>query len=229
MVLENHLLRICCKYFFVSDKKKIAFGTESNKKDSRKIETLPYETSDAYVFINIETEKDYFISLGVNIPNKKSRPLRSFWVLNQAYGKDDNEELIDLAIHKDNIPFHKDFLIGNTIPPIDKLMIHLREEKGLFLRSFSDKTQKKELYNFLFEKGILPINLALDSSLDAFAKVIQSFSKAKTLDTDSDESLKRFFLMVRWTISNPNMKNTKKEPGKTYHRLQRLRHTHRYS
>ncbi|RBW59537.1 hypothetical protein DS884_07325 [Tenacibaculum sp. E3R01] len=190
--IGKSLIADLLQILFVSDKKKIAFGTESNKKDSRKIETLPYETSDAYVFINIETEQDYFITLGVNIPNKKSRPLRSFWILNQAYGKDDNEELIDLVIHKDNIPFYKDFLIGNTIPPIDKLMIHLREEKRLFLRSFSDKPQKKELYSFLFEKGILPINLALDSNLDAFAKVIQSFSKAKTLDTDSDESLKRF-------------------------------------
>lgn len=177
---------------FISDKKKIAFGTESNKKDTRPIETLPYETSDAYVFINIEVEKDYFITIGVNIPNKKSRPLRSFWILNQAYGKDDNEELIDLAIQKDNIPFHKDFLLDNTIPPIEKLMIKLREEKGLYLRNFSDKAQKNEFYSFLFEQGILPINLGIDSNLDAFAKVIQSFSKAKTLNTDSDESLKSF-------------------------------------
>lgn len=177
---------------FISDKKKIAFGTESNKKGSRLIETLPYGTSDAYVFINIEIEKDYFISLGVNIPNKKSRPLRSFWILNQAYGKDDDEALIDLAIPKDNIPFHKDFLSENTIPPIEKLMINLRENKKLFLRNFSDRVQKKELYTFLFEKEILPINLAIESNLDAFAKVIQSFSKAKTLDTDNDESLKRF-------------------------------------
>ncbi|WP_299095353.1 hypothetical protein [uncultured Winogradskyella sp.] len=190
--IGKSLIADLLQILFISDKKKIAFGTESNKKDSRQIETLPYETSDAYVFINIEIEEDHFITMGVNIPNKKSRPLRSFWILNQAYGKDDDEELIDLAIHKHNIPFHKDFLIGNTIPPMDKLMISLREEKGLFLKSFSDKPQKKELYTFLFEKGILPINLALDSNLDAFAKVIQSFSKAKTLNTDSDESLKRF-------------------------------------
>ncbi|GAB4160326.1 MAG: hypothetical protein Tsb0033_16120 [Winogradskyella sp.] len=190
--IGKSLIADLLQILFISDKKKIAFGTESNKKGSRLIETLPYGTSDAYVFINIEIEKDYFISLGVNIPNKKSRPLRSFWILNQAYGKDDDKELIDLAIHKNNIPFHKDFLSGNTIPPIEKLMINLREEKKLFLRNFSDRVQKKEFYMFLFEKEILPINLAIDSNLDAFAKVIQSFSKAKTLDTDSDESLKRF-------------------------------------
>ena len=190
--IGKSLIADLLQILFISDKKKIAFGTESNKKGSRLIETLPYGTSDAYVFINIEIEEDYFITLGINIPNKKSRPLRSFWILNQAYGKDDDEALIDLAIPKDNIPFHKDFLSGNTIPPIEKLMINLREEKRLFLRNFSDRAQKKELYTFLFEKEILPINLAIDSNLDAFAKVIQSFSKAKTLDTDSDESLKRF-------------------------------------
>jgi hypothetical protein len=61
---------------FISDKQKIAFGTESFKNNTRLLHTLPYKTSDAYIFINIEVEKDSFITLGVNIPNKKSRPLQ---------------------------------------------------------------------------------------------------------------------------------------------------------
>lgn len=177
---------------FISDKKKIAFGTESFKNNTRLLHTLPYKTSDAYVFINIEVEKDNFISLGVNIPNKKSRPLKSFWILNKAHGINDNNELNDLSFSKNNIPFFKDFIYDSAIPPIEKLAIKLRDEKQLYLRSFSDKNQKNELYTFLFDKKILPIDLSVESNLDAFAKVIQSFSKAKTLDTDSDDSLKNF-------------------------------------
>ena len=177
---------------FISDKKKIAFGTESFKNNTRLLHTLPYKTSDAYIFINIEVEKDSFITLGVNIPNKKSRPLKSFWILNKAHGINDNDDLNDLSIAKNNIPFFKDFIHDNSIPPIEKLAIKLRDEKQIFLRSFSDKNQKNELYTFLFENRLLPIDLSIESNLDAFAKVIQSFSKAKTLDTDSDDSLKNF-------------------------------------
>lgn len=177
---------------FISDKKKIAFGTESFKTNTRLLHTLPYKTSDAYIFINIEVEKDSFITLGVNIPNKKSRPLKSFWILNKAHGINDNDELNDLSIDKNNVPFFKDFIYDNSIPPIEKLAIKLRDEKQLYLRSFTDKNQKSELYAFLFENKILPIDLSIESNLDAFAKVIQSFSKAKTLDTDSDDSLKNF-------------------------------------
>ncbi|MWW26032.1 coiled-coil domain-containing protein [Algibacter lectus] len=177
---------------FISDKKKIAFGTESFKNNTRLLHTLPYKTSDAYIFINIEIEKDSFITLGVNIPNKKSRPLKSFWILNKAHGINDNNELSDLSIAKNNIPFFKDFIHDNSIPPIETLAIKLRDEKQIYLRSFSDKNQKNELYTFLFENRVLPIDLSIESNLDAFAKVIQSFSKAKTLDTDSDDSLKSF-------------------------------------
>ncbi|OEJ99190.1 hypothetical protein A8C32_08445 [Flavivirga aquatica] len=177
---------------FISDKQKIAFGTESFKNNTRLLHTLPYKTSDAYIFINIEVEKDSFITLGVNIPNKKSRPLKSFWILNKAHGINDNNELSDLSIAKNNIPFFKDFIHDNSIPPIEKLAIKLRDEKQIYLRSFSDKNQKNELYTFLFENRVLPIDLSIESNLDAFAKVIQSFSKAKTLDTDSDDSLKNF-------------------------------------
>ena len=177
---------------FISDKQKIAFGTESFKNNTRLLHTLPYKTSDAYIFINIEVEKDSFITLGVNIPNKKSRPLKSFWILNKAHGINDNNELSDLSIAKNNIPFFKDFIHDNSIPPIEKLAIKLRDEKQIYLRSFSDKNQKNELYTFLFENRVLPIDLSIESNLDAFAKVIQSFSKAKTLDTDSDDSLKSF-------------------------------------
>jgi len=177
---------------FISDKKKIAFGTESFKNNTRLLHTLPYKTSDAYIFINIEVEKDNFITLGVNIPNKKSRPLKSFWVLNKAHGINDNDDLKDLSIAKNKIPFFKDFIYDNSIPPIEKLAIKLRDEKQIYLRSFSDKNQKNELYTFLFENRLLPIDLSIESNLDAFAKVIQSFSKAKTLDTDSDDSLKNF-------------------------------------
>ena len=190
--IGKSLIADLLQILFISDKSKIAFGTESFKNNTRLLHTLPYKTSDAYVFINIEVEKDNFITLGVNIPNKKSRPLKSFWILNKPHGINDNNQLKDLTVSKNNIPFYKDFIDDNTIPTMEKLAIKLRDEKHLYLRSFSDKNQKYELYTFLFENKILPIDLSIESNLDAFAKVIQSFSKAKTLDTDNDESLKNF-------------------------------------
>ncbi|MDR5591659.1 hypothetical protein [Christiangramia sp. SM2212] len=177
---------------FITDKDKIVFGTDSLKKDKRLISTLPYHTSDAYVFMNIEFKKDQFITIGVNIPNKKSRPLKSFWALNKAYKIEDNIDISELVIPKQKLLTFKDFIKNDEIPDIEKLMVNLREDKGVYLKHFTFKEQKLDFYKFLYDKKIMPINLANEDNLKTFAKIIQSFSKAKTLDTDNDSSLKDF-------------------------------------
>lgn len=177
---------------FITDKDKIVFGTDSLKKDKRLISTLPYQTSDAYVFMNIEFKKDQFITIGVNIPNKKSRPLKSFWVLNKAYKIEDNTDISELVIPKQKLLTFKDFIKNDEIPDIEKLMVNLREDKGVYLKHFTFKEQKLDFYKFLYDKKIMPINLSNEDNLKTFAKIIQSFSKAKTLDTDNDSSLKDF-------------------------------------
>ena len=95
---------------FIGQKSKISFGTESFKNKDRHIHTIPYNTDDAYVFIHIEFKKNEFITIGTNIGNKRSRPLKSFWILNQAYNDNDRKDLETLALHADQLAYSKDFL-----------------------------------------------------------------------------------------------------------------------
>lgn len=177
---------------FIGQKSKISFGTESFKNKDRHIHTIPYNTDDAYVFIHIEFKKNEFITIGTNIGNKRSRPLKSFWILNQAYNDNDRKDLETLALHADQLAYSKDFLKDGQFLPINQLARHLKKNKKGFLKSFTDLEDKKEYYEFLYTNELLPINLAIDENMDAFAKVIQSFSKANSLDTESDKILKDF-------------------------------------
>ena len=45
---------------------------------------------------------------------------------------------------------------------------------------YSKKSERKELYQFFYDKKILPLNLSQEAHLTAFAKVLQAFSKANT-------------------------------------------------
>jgi exonuclease SbcC len=190
--IGKSLIADLIQLIFVTESNLIVFGTDSVKKKERQVHTLPYNTSDAYVFMNIEFAHDQFVTIGVNIPNKKSRPIRSFWILNRAFNDRDNHDLKDLSIEKSNLVIHRNFIMDGTIPPIDKLAVHFRETKSLYLRYFTDAKQKQEFYSFLYHKELLPINLTIEENRKTFAKIIQSFSKAKSLDTDSDKSLKEF-------------------------------------
>ncbi|MGB0256697.1 MAG: hypothetical protein ACPF9N_05630, partial [Flavobacteriaceae bacterium] len=177
---------------FITERKLIVFGTDSVKKKVREVHTLPYNTSDAYVFMNIEVSPDQFVVIGVNIPNKKSRPIRSFWILNRPHNDQDSHDLKDLSIEKSNLVMNRDFIVDGKIPSMEKLAVHLRESKGLYMRHFTDSKQKQEFYSFLYYKKLLPINLTIEEHRKTFARIIQSFSKAKSLNTDSDKSLKEF-------------------------------------
>ncbi|MDO5969294.1 hypothetical protein Q4Q35_05700 [Flavivirga aquimarina] len=189
---------------FIADSKKITFGTESFKKEHRQIFTIPYKTNDAYFFINIEVEPKQYITIGVNIPNTSSSPIRMFRILNTYYNPEaeqrknitERKKLTGYLIPEEKLLYNKDFLISKNnkteIPKIGNLISHLRDSKQLVLKYFSTKSEKKELYQFLFDKEILPLNLSIDNHLTAFAKVLQAFSKANTLNTDKDLSLKSF-------------------------------------
>lgn len=53
---------------------------------------------------------------------------------------------------------------------------------------FSNNETVNNYYKFLYDKNILPLNLSQDKNLKAFAKVIQSFSKAKTLNLSGNQA-----------------------------------------
>ena len=178
---------------FIYDKELIKFGTE-DVKETRYIHTLPYRTSFAYCFINIIVQEDKFITIGVQIHSQERKRLIPFLI---SKGTELNKDLLQLALDKDELLFSKEFIKNNTIPDIQDLAEWLNEERRLKLIFFKNKEEVQDYYSFLSSKEILPINLSRENNLKAFAKVIQSFSKAKTLKLagkDASKNLKEFLL-----------------------------------
>jgi hypothetical protein len=178
---------------FIYDKELIKFGTE-DVKETRYIHTLPHQTTCAYCFLNIIIQQDKFITIGVQIHSQERKRLVPFVITKST---ELNKELSQLALDKDEILFSKDFIKNSTIPDIQDLAEWLNEERRLKLIFFKNREEVQDYYNFLSNKEILPINLSRENNLKAFAKVIQSFSKAKTLKLsgkDASKNLKEFLL-----------------------------------
>ncbi|HTA28460.1 MAG TPA: hypothetical protein VK809_11765, partial [Bacteroidia bacterium] len=172
---------------FITDKDLIKFGTEGLKK--REPYALPYKCNEAYAFLNIEVSEGNFIAIGVCIPNSSTRKIIPFVITKTT---NITAELSENCFKKEALLTCKHFLNNNTIPSLADLSKHLRSRYDLFLSNFTYKADKQEYYRFLYNKQILPINLGIDTNLQAFAKIIQSFSKAKAIDLEDSESLKRF-------------------------------------
>jgi DNA repair exonuclease SbcCD ATPase subunit len=177
---------------FVYDKELIRFGTDSVKKEDRLINTLPYKTKFAYCFLNIEIEKGKFIAIGIQISNQKGKRIIPFVITKEA---DLNLKINQLALEKNEILFAKNLTNNGTIPDLQEISEHLLASNGLRLNSFKNNDEVQGYYRFLYDKNITPLNLSQDRNLKAFAKVIQSFSKAKTLNLSGNQaskSLKEF-------------------------------------
>lgn len=201
--IGKSLLADLLQILFIAERKKIHFGTDSVKKEHRQIHTIPYKTPNAYFFLNIEVEHKMYITFGVNIPNSSASQIKLFRILNEPFDsekdskktKKERQSLGSSLIPEQKLVYQDDFITKGTkpsIPSIDVLTKHLRDEKELYLDVFTRKAERNELYQFFFDKNILPLNLSQETHLTAFAKVLQAFSKANTLETDKDESLKSF-------------------------------------
>lgn len=178
---------------FIYDKELIKFGTE-DVKETRYIHTLPHQTTCAYCFLNIIVQEDKFITIGVQIHSQERKRLIPFVITKST---ELSNALPQLALDKDELLFSKDFIKNNTIPDIQDLAEWLNDERRLKLIFFKNREEVQDYYNFLSNKEILPINLSRENNLKAFAKVIQSFSKAKTLKLsgkDASRNLKEFLL-----------------------------------
>lgn len=177
---------------FVYDKDLIKFGTDGVKKEERQINTLPYRTKCAYCFLNIELDAGKFISVGIQINSQKGKRIIPFVITKQA---DINLKINELTLEKDELIFAKNLLKEREsgekeIVDIQDLATFLYEKQGLRLNFFSNNENVSTYYKFLYDKNILPLNLSQDKSLKAFAKVIQSFSKAKTLNLSGNQASK---------------------------------------
>ncbi|MEH3114625.1 hypothetical protein [Pedobacter terrae] len=178
---------------FIYDKELIKFGTE-DVKETRYIHTLPHETTCAYCFLNIMVQQDKFITIGVQIHSQDRKRLVPFVITKST---ELNSDLSQLTMDKDEVLFSKNFIKNNTIPDIEDLAEWLNDERRLKLIFFKNREEVQGYYNFLSSKDLLPINLSKENNLKAFAKVIQSFSKAKTLKLsgkDASKNLKEFLL-----------------------------------
>jgi len=174
---------------FIADRDLIKFGTEGIKEEVRKIESLPYKTPVGYAFLNIQINQEKYVTIGTAITNKPI-PNQLFLILNNTKWDDD---LDVLSFNYNKLPRFKHFLLeDDIIPSPEELAIHLREKYGLYIRFFENRNTRKEYYKWLFDKEVLSINLSIDEHLKAFAKVIQSFSKAKTLNLSKTNSIKDF-------------------------------------
>ncbi|PZU17589.1 MAG: hypothetical protein DI622_10605 [Chryseobacterium sp.] len=178
---------------FIYDKDLIKFGTE-DVKETRYIHTLPHQTTFAYCFLNIIVQEGKFLTIGVQVHNQERKRLVPFVITKST---ELNNELSQLVLSEDDVLFSKDFIINKTIPDIQDLAEWLNGERKLKLIFFKNREEIQGYYNFLSNKEILPINLSRENNLKAFAKVIQSFSKAKTLrlsGKDASKNLKEFLL-----------------------------------
>jgi exonuclease SbcC len=174
---------------FIHDKQLFQFGTEGYRKEARQIHKLPYKCRDAYAFLTIEVSKHKFICIGVCIPNTTSRPLKPFIITTNF---DNQLPLGDRSFTLDKVPVAKHFINDkNQVSVVEELGRHFRDNYGLYFEFYSTRDQKDEHYARLYDQQILPINLSIPSSLKAFAKIIQSFSRARS-GGDKSEDLKDF-------------------------------------
>lgn len=166
-------------------------GTEGVKKEDRKIETIPLERdwiTHAYSFLNIEIRKNKFLAIGVFIPRMQRSQVRPFII--QKSDDFENRKILS--------PFDKpltfsDFLADNLqILDIKELERSLFQNHEVHFKDFFQRNQIDDYFDLLFSNQIIPIKLTNKSNLKSFAKILQSFSRAKTLDINKSSSLQNF-------------------------------------
>ncbi|MBI2967208.1 MAG: hypothetical protein HYY40_05275 [Bacteroidetes bacterium] len=165
-------------------------GTEGIDKHERKIEGIPLNrdfVQYAYAFMNIEKVRDKFIAIGVYIPKTSRFPVRPFII--QASDDFENKQLTPF-----DRPLKATDFIGTdkTILDLKDLKEHLRINFNLHLKDFHHQHGISGYYEFLYKNYLLPIDLTRQGNLKAFAKILQSYSRAKTLDITNSKSLQNF-------------------------------------
>lgn len=175
---------------FIYDSKDIYFGTDGIQK--RKIETLPYNTNLAYCLLTVEVDKDKFFIMGITISSQSRRKITPFIITKQTDLTLTKEQL---TLNADDLFFAEQVIQQDQIPSLTDFAKILLTSRNLYLTNFKTKEEIQNYYGFLYTKGVLSLNLALEKNYRAFSKVIQSFSKVKTFHLDEErasDSLKDF-------------------------------------
>ncbi len=157
----------------------------------RKIETIPLERAwieHAYAFLNIEKSKGQFIVMGVLIPTTSRLPVRPFIIQQSA----DFQRRSPLRGFSKPLSYRDFVKADNRIMDLKELGRHLEETYDIYIKNFYQKEAIKDYYDLLYKNQIIPIDLTNESNLKSYAKVLQSFSRAKTLDIKKSKSLQNF-------------------------------------
>lgn len=173
---------------FIADTKYIKFATEGIDKKGRKIEKLPYQSGIGYVFFNIEVVTGKYIVIGAAIFAQGNTLVKPFIITSSI---DYNNKTIEQnSFSPDKLFFSKDFIKPNgEAHTLDDLARIAPDKHNLYVHSFNTKEERINYYDWLYKNELISINLVKESNLKAFAKVIQSFSKSKSLDIDNSNSL----------------------------------------
>lgn len=173
---------------FIADTKYIKFATEGIDKKGRKIEKLPYQSGIGYVFFNIEVVTGKYIVIGAAIFAQGNTLVKPFIITSSI---DYNNKTIEQnSFSSDKLFFSKDFIKPNgEAHTLDDLARIAPDKHNLYVHSFNTKEERINYYDWLYKNELISINLVKESNLKAFAKVIQSFSKSKSLDIDNSNSL----------------------------------------
>ena len=166
-------------------------GTEGIDKSKRKIEGIPLDKDYikfGYAFLNIEKYENKYITIGVFITNTSRQPVRPFIIQqNERFDKTKILEPFDKPIKSDDFYFDNGYIRN-----IKEISQYLFKKYNLFFSDFYRSENINLYFELLFKNQITPINLTKENSLKSFAKVVQSFSRAKTLDINSSKSLQKF-------------------------------------
>lgn len=173
---------------FIANKKFIKFGTDGLDNEKRQIHSLPYKQNEAYAFFNVRVNDNQYITIGVYISSKVGVPIKPFVI---TVNSDLNLNLEENSFSQP-LKF-KDFLNeSGRVLNLKELAKQLNAKKKLKLMHFTNAENLDAYYAFLYQKEILPINLAIPEHLKSFATVIQSFSRASNLRLKNSKDLKNF-------------------------------------
>ena len=195
-------------------------GTEGLDEKEKKIETIPLERdwiSHAYCFLNIEKTKGKYLTIGVYIPRTSRVPVRPF-IIQQG---DDFENKKILLKSFEQILTSDDFIAPNLhIYDLAELKRNLFNKYKIHFKDFYQRDHVNDYFDLLFKNHILPIDLTKETNLKSFAKVLQSFSKAKTLKITDSKSLQNFLFEDDEDIKTTfdNQKETLNQHIRNFHR-----------
>lgn len=155
---------------------------EKRDPDGLVLTTSGKGTNIGYAFLNIESAQEQYITIGAYFEstNKGTKPF-----IIQSSTEIENGKLVPM-----DIPLKaSDFKDGNDVYDMDEL-IDVFDEKHLVFKKWERVSYYQRI---LYNNDILPLDLASsDKILNDYAKIIQSFSRGRTMDTQKSKSLLDF-------------------------------------